>query len=417
MNLQEKLEQGIAAAEAGRKKEARKLLAEVVQADENRLEAWLWLSQVVDSLEDKIVCLENALTLDPHNQLAQDQLSLVKSRQEKLFAPTYAPGDEEPPPQVVPLPEPPLEIKAVYPHQPDEFDNPWLCSYCTAPTRPQDKVCPACRHALIIRQRMKEERTVWLWRGIFLQFTLAFILLALGLVYFALIARLNGFPSPFPFLPAYFGRPVDQPEELKQIILTLFPPWAFWGGVGATVYSLLLMLLLYFRVPNGHILYLINGGAMLIVGLLGAILFYYSLPIVMAFGVVMLIAAAQLFITMNLWYDFTFVETRLRLVIDPGVKGHTSFFISGRNYSEKGMWGRAVIHLRRAIAAEPGHPLYHLALIVAYMNIKRYDLAQKALTRAEELEPHSEKIAQLKKELAIRLGRAGGGQPNAFPTR
>ena len=56
-SLEEKLEQGIAAAQAGHKQKARTLLAEVVEVDEGRVEAWLWLSQVVDSLEEQTIHL------------------------------------------------------------------------------------------------------------------------------------------------------------------------------------------------------------------------------------------------------------------------------------------------------------------------------------------------------------------------
>jgi tetratricopeptide (TPR) repeat protein len=408
MKLQEKLDQGIAAAEGGRRAEARILLNEVVQADENQLEAWLWLSQVVDSLEDQAVCLENVLTLDPDNEFALQQLAWVKQRQEELVAPVYALGEEEPPPQVVPPPEPPLEIRAEYPHQPDEFDDPWLCPYCVTPTRPEDRRCTACHHSLIVRVRVKEERTVWLWRGIFLQFAIAFILLVSAIIYFTAVAKLmSDISNPFPFLPIYFGLPVDQPVEQVETILTLFPLWAFWGVVAFTLYSLLLMLMLYFRMPNGHVFYLTNAGIMLVLGILGSLgaIFFldsFSGPLLVASIIVLLVGLMQLIISMNLWDDFTFEETRLRLTLDRDARGHTGLFISGRRYGELGMWGRAVIHLRRAAAKEE-KPLYYIALVVAYMNIKRYDLAQEALTKAEALDPHSPKIEQLKSQLAARL--------------
>jgi tetratricopeptide (TPR) repeat protein len=402
MDLQEKLNQGIAAAEVGRKAEARALLTEVVQADENQLEAWLWLSQVVDSLEEQTVCLENVLILDPNNKFAQQQLAQVRERQEKLFAPVYAPGEEEPPPQVVPPPEPPLEIKAEYPHKEDEFDNPWLCPYCTAPTRSEDQSCPTCHKPLIVSRRIKEERTVWLWRGIFLQFVIAFILVVLGIGYFAAITKLSDIPSPFPFLPLYFGQPVDQPEEFVQIVLTVFPKWAFWGLLGVALYSLVLMLILYFRVPNGHLIYLINAGMMLVLGLFGVILFYNSVAIIVACVIVLLLAAAQLLITLNLWDDFTFEQGRLRLKIDRDAKGHAALFLSGRKYSELGMWGLAVIHLRRAVVKE-ANLTYFIALAIAYMNIRRYELAQETLAKAEKIAPNSLEVWRLKKRLAPRL--------------
>jgi len=169
------------------------------------------------------------------------------------------------------------------------------------------------------------------------------------------------------------------------------------------IYSLLLLLMLYFRMSNGHAVYLINSGMMLAAGLVLAVIFYYSVPIIAACVVMLLVGAALLLVTMNLWHDFTFEQTRLRLIFDQGVKGHTSLFISGRRYSELGMWGRAALHLRRAISVESSHPTYHIALVVAYINLKRYDLAKDALARAEKLAPNLPEVQRLKQELATRL--------------
>jgi tetratricopeptide (TPR) repeat protein len=402
MSVDEKLAQGIAAAKAGRKQEARTLLSEVVQEDESQLEAWLWLSQVVDSLDDKAVCLENALTLDPNNQFAQAELAQVKQNQEKLFAPTFAPGDEEPPPMVVPPIEPMAPVTADYPNKPDEFDDPWRCPYCFEPTQPKDTRCPHCRQDLIVKRRMKQERTIWLWRGIFVQFTLAFFCTTFAVGYYFLAARLSGAGNPVPLLPAYFGQPIDRPDAQIEAMFTFYPPWLLWGLIGTAVYSVLLMLVLYFRVPGGHILYLINAGFMLALGFFGAIFNYDSIPMIVGCIVIIGIGALQLLITMNLWYDFTFEMGRLRLKFDRGSSGHTTAFVSGRKYSELGMWGLAVIHLRRAVSREPNKFLYNIALAVAYMNIKRYDLAQKTLDHADKLEPNSEKVARLRAELAAR---------------
>ena len=42
---------------------------------ETNLQAWLWLSSVVDEWADKRVCLENVLTLDPNHQAAKAGLA------------------------------------------------------------------------------------------------------------------------------------------------------------------------------------------------------------------------------------------------------------------------------------------------------------------------------------------------------
>lgn len=61
------LQNGLAAAKAGERVKARELFMRVVEADETNLQAWLSLSDLVTTLEDREVCLGNALTLDPSN--------------------------------------------------------------------------------------------------------------------------------------------------------------------------------------------------------------------------------------------------------------------------------------------------------------------------------------------------------------
>ncbi|HDD25451.1 MAG TPA: tetratricopeptide repeat protein [Chloroflexi bacterium] len=78
------LRQGIAAARAGQQAQAREMLMQVIEIDEENLLAWLWLSGVVDSLEDQEVCLENVLTLQPDHEMARrglDQIRRYKATQ------------------------------------------------------------------------------------------------------------------------------------------------------------------------------------------------------------------------------------------------------------------------------------------------------------------------------------------------
>lgn len=80
---QQLLRQGIEAARSGRLAEARDLLEQVVERDERQAAAWLWLSEVTESPEDQVNCLQNALALDPDNVEAQTRLmSLSSSLQE-----------------------------------------------------------------------------------------------------------------------------------------------------------------------------------------------------------------------------------------------------------------------------------------------------------------------------------------------
>ncbi len=65
------LQQGIAHAKAGRREQAREALIQVTELDERNESAWLWLSGVVDTDDDKAIALENVLAINPHNEWAK----------------------------------------------------------------------------------------------------------------------------------------------------------------------------------------------------------------------------------------------------------------------------------------------------------------------------------------------------------
>ncbi len=73
----ELLQKGIALARAGRREEARNILLQVVEQDEQNESAWLWISGVVDTDDDKAIALENVLTLNPNNEWAKRGLQLM----------------------------------------------------------------------------------------------------------------------------------------------------------------------------------------------------------------------------------------------------------------------------------------------------------------------------------------------------
>lgn len=62
------------AAKAGQAERARFQLLDVVEADQTNEVAWYWLYQVFDRLDDKRVCLENLVILNPKNMWAKQEL-------------------------------------------------------------------------------------------------------------------------------------------------------------------------------------------------------------------------------------------------------------------------------------------------------------------------------------------------------
>ncbi len=73
------LDEAIQAIRMGDKDEGRQILEEILEADESNEEVWLWLSSVVDSDEDREICLENVLALNPDNIVADKGLEALRS--------------------------------------------------------------------------------------------------------------------------------------------------------------------------------------------------------------------------------------------------------------------------------------------------------------------------------------------------
>lgn len=78
--LAQLLQRGIAAAKAGEREMARDLLMRVVEQDERNIQAWLWLSQVVTRPDERQICLENVLAIDPNHQAARRGLELLNQQ-------------------------------------------------------------------------------------------------------------------------------------------------------------------------------------------------------------------------------------------------------------------------------------------------------------------------------------------------
>jgi len=73
--------------------QARVLLRSIIQEDSNFEDAWLWMSVVVDVLDQSIVCLDNVLRINPDNwqaagalhRLRESELLMQKRRSRLRF--------------------------------------------------------------------------------------------------------------------------------------------------------------------------------------------------------------------------------------------------------------------------------------------------------------------------------------------
>jgi len=69
------LQRAIEAIQSGNRETGKHLLARVLRADPQNVQAWLWMSEVVDTNEQRRECLHRVLALDPENQAAYAALA------------------------------------------------------------------------------------------------------------------------------------------------------------------------------------------------------------------------------------------------------------------------------------------------------------------------------------------------------
>lgn len=86
INVKQLLREGIEASRAGDKETARAKFEQVTELDENNENAWLWLSTVVDTDEEKRVCLSNVLVINPANEKAQKLMDKLQEKKRQLAA-------------------------------------------------------------------------------------------------------------------------------------------------------------------------------------------------------------------------------------------------------------------------------------------------------------------------------------------
>ncbi len=115
-NVTELVRQGITAVQAGRNEEARQALLRATELDERNEQAWLWLSGVVESFQDRRICLENVLAINPDNAHAQAGLRWLD--QQAPVSPTAAAQE--------------------------------LCPLCGSPLPEYGSTCPHCGQILVV---------------------------------------------------------------------------------------------------------------------------------------------------------------------------------------------------------------------------------------------------------------------------
>jgi tetratricopeptide (TPR) repeat protein len=135
------LRQGIAASKSGNRKEAERLLRQVLELDPNNETAWLWLSGAVDAASDKRHCLEQVLQLNPDHPHARAGLALLRKQ---------SGGPAEVAARRVTAPSPAENPAAAGRLSPQVKGPGANCPFCAETVSAQATVCPHCHRELVV---------------------------------------------------------------------------------------------------------------------------------------------------------------------------------------------------------------------------------------------------------------------------
>jgi tetratricopeptide (TPR) repeat protein len=415
------LRDGIAAARAGRRDEARELLMRVVEANEASEQGWLWLSGVVDTDEDRLICIENVLTLNPHNAQARAGLRHLQERgvgvdaqvgagQAEMADATSALWREsESQRQVsgVGVVEP--SGVAVSPprtsQEPDLFLTPEGCAYCGRVVSDNEPRCPHCGGRLTTKQFKREDRS-----------PVGYLLHA----YWTLLACINVADY---FLIGYVWNSLDQISSMVQDYLpfvvgpvvtrdasvgTFLEPdvWiqvARFTLLGLAVLGALDALGLFLRRPLAHTLGVALAALHLIIGLSLFVLGFLGYVMVAFRGLLTVMLTIFMFNTVE---DFAKEERRERLEPDRHLVNDADYYTRGRAYEKLGMWAKALLHYRRAVARKPERDTYYAAMARAYARLGRYEQALMQVDQALRVSRTPEDWERLRAIIVEAQGRA-----------
>ncbi len=432
------LREGIAAARAGQRTQARELLTRLVDEDEGNVMAWLWLSGVVDGEEDRELCLDNVLALDPGNEAAVRGLEKLRREREEQLLALIEPEPEadaaeqslvlqeielEPAPEspviaraktfvtaaaailhedfaarleAEPEPEPPAAPSAW-----QDLEDEYRCPYCAALTRPDDRNCPACGQSLWVKFRRREQPSRLYWLALFFQLISMMYSASAPFALLIFTAFMVGAMEPFELLNAYVGLPSNLPPEVVARAFAELPRIVFWLSMLPFLYSATILLGLYLRWPVIYYLYLIDAGW----GLLSTLI-TIAMTGNLAFALIGTgLSLLRLALVFRLGDDFAYDRQRILLQVDWRIRDGPPLLMQADKYARRQMWALSALYLRRSMAWLPDRIGPRLTLALTCTRFKRYDLAALALEDARAIDPTNPQL----QELQALVDAAGGG--------
>lgn len=385
-DIQQKLKDGIAALRAGERERGRDLLLEVVEADPNIEPAWLWLATAVDDPADKIIALENALTLNPHNNRVRAELEKLKpppppeTKPKSLWEPEETPA--APPPRESPVSAPrpappaPLNLNTAV----DATEDPLQCPYCGKLTAEADRQCPHCKQSLLAAATWRGGLSLylfWLIFGLSVQFAVIETLIPLG-------AGVLSTGTPHPWL-------VEFTESLKPFAGV---PWGVLA-MRAAIFLIALFIILA-EVPYGFV---ITAGVLAADVLVNALALFRPSPFTQFAVLNLAFSGPLLLLVLSLLINQVWTKKRLFTEIERGLNDDGSLYKAAQRQLKQGQIALAALHLRQAMRLQPRETAYYKQLARVQAQLGRYTQARQTLELGATRAPRDPDFPKLLREV------------------
>ena len=414
------LDQGIAKAKEGDLQSARELLLRVVELDEQNEQAWIWLSSVVETNDDRIICLQNTLVLNPYNKVALkglEELGVSPANETssnvsvKEFEPVSPAASilypERYRVELPPIEEPALRMVDIGAYRiRSEFDDIWerdcdICAYCAHEVELDTIRCPGCRRKIskrTFRYPLSSQEMTIFWT------------LLLGVAQLLLLQAILEVLVREPLTLVIMHGLLFVMTILLAIGVAMRQIWAYPASI---VYLMILLTGMAFAFVSGahpeQVLSDVVGDDL--VDLLSTeydSLFLLSLITVVQ---IMRFAAALLALLYGIFKigpDFERVRIRYFARLDRDVSDASGYYARGKLYADQKMWASAVLHWRKAAALEPARAFYLQALGGAYAELGYYERSLDVLKSALDRTLEQSRRQELESAIAEVETRTGG---------
>ncbi len=389
------LDAGIAAVRSGDNAMAREMLMKVVDADDHNEQAWLWLGAVGATEEERRICLENVLALNPDNVLARKRLARLtspthyakKALTERVRGVRADLTNDKPPGSREGLSRAKIE-----PPGPRQYGDVWdtdddICAYCAATVDTEDKRCPSCGRSLV---------------KLSYRYSATAVLHVFWLLLFA-NSLVLGFQAIFKLQVEQHdtGAVLHALLAVSLVFLTVGVLMRlFLAHIGATFIMVLVSILAVYNllVPFDPSALGMDGVDPALRGFTTS--FFSRLGLLLDIVHVALAGVALFYATMRAGPEFERVAVHSFARTVKGLHTAADYNMTARRLKQEGKWASAVLHWQRASAIQPSKVVYQRNLARAYFQLgfleRGTDLIESALRLPMEEPIHLELEGLLK---------------------